>query len=159
MPQHHERKGEDKGREPGDAEGYPHFISYSLAATFLTREAGHEPHQKIKQIIEADEALELSSFLFAKQPRDPNNPPLARPWLIAIIGETPPEPIQRQFQEILQAGELTQLSLETIVTLADIRAQEARPGYREIQHGQGKRIPEAQIKFRKKPKGKGHRRR
>ena len=159
MPQHHERKGEGKGQEPGHGERYPHFISYSLAATFLTREAGHEPHQKVKRIIEGNEELELSSFLYERVPHNPKDPPLQRPWYIAIIGETPPEPVQQQFQEILQAGELTQLSLEAMVTLADMRRQEARPGYRAIQHGQGKRIPEAQIKFRRKPKGKGHRRR
>src|SRR5437588_2987139 len=40
----------------------------------------------------------------------------------------PPEPRQQQFQEILGGGELTQVPLETIVTLARRRVQEARPG-------------------------------
>jgi hypothetical protein len=115
-------------------------LPYYLAASFLTRQEGQEPHKRVKQNIEHDETLDLSSFRFERQPRDPNEPPHQPPWHIVILGETPPEPVQQQFQQILRAGELTQLSLETIVTLAQRRAQEARPGiYREIQHGQGKR--------------------
>jgi hypothetical protein len=156
MPQNHERKRQ----EPGRKEGQPQIVSYYIAATFQTRQEGQEPHKKVKRIIEHDDDLEvLSSFLFERKPHDPKAPPLQRPWHVVILGETPPEPVQQQFQEILSAGELTQLSLETLVTLADRRAREARPGmYREGQHEPGVLIPEATIKFRRKPKRKGRRR-
>ncbi len=154
MPPKNERNRQDPNRK----EGRPLLVSYTLAATFVTEAEGQEPHTKVKRIIEHDKHLELSSFLFERRPRDPHAPRFERPWHLVIIGETPPEPVQQQFQEILQAGQFTQVPLETIVTLAQRRAQEARKGYREMQHQHGEKVPEATIKFSRKPKGKGHRR-
>src|SRR2546426_12582747 len=131
MPDNHERTRQ----EPGQGEGQPLVISYSLAASFHTREEGQEPHNQVKQILKQDDDLDLSSFLFERKPRDPQQPRLERPWYLVVIGDTPPEPVQQQFQAIFRAGELTPLSLETIVTLAQRRAQEGKPGmYRDEQH-------------------------
>src|SRR6266702_2555780 len=121
-------KGERERERGKGEETTAGIVTYWIAATFQTREEGQEPHKKIKKIIDEDERLDLSSFLFEKRPQDPNQPRLLRPWHIVILGDTPPEPRQQEFQEILRAGELTPLPLETIVTLARRRVQEARPG-------------------------------
>ena len=71
-----------------------------------------------------------------------------------VFGDAPSEPIQQQFQEILSAGELTQLPLETIVMLAKRRESETRKGdWVEEHHGAGKILPEATINVqRRNPK-------
>ncbi len=152
MPHNPEHKGrqplEPGGRRP---EGQP--LPFYLAATFRTREEAQEPYTRAQQMIEHDEDVELSAFRFERRPHDPTQPPLPRPWYVVVLGDAPPEPTQQQFQDILGAGELTQLSLETIVTLAKRRESETKKGsWVEGHHGAGVRIPEATVTFRRKDK-------
>ncbi len=104
-------------------------------------------------MIDRDKELELSAFHFERRPHDPKQPPLPRSWYVVVLGDTPPEPTQQQFHEILRTGEFTQLSLETIVTLAEGRESETKKGsWVEGHHGAGIIIPEVTIKLRRKDK-------
>ena len=137
----------------GRPEYEPQFHPYYLAATFRTRDEAQEPYTRAQQMIERDEDVELSAYRFERRPHDPKQQPLPRPWYVVVLGDAPPEPIQQQFQDILGAGELTQLSLETIVTLAKRRESETQKGsWVEGHHGAGVRILEATVTFRRKDK-------
>src|SRR5713101_5798496 len=144
MPQNPEHKGrqppEPGGRRP---EGQP--LPYYLAASFLTREEAQEPYTRVQEIIQLS-AIDLSAFSFERRQRDPSHPPLARPWYVVVLGGQPPEPIHQQLTEVLRAGELSSLPLETVVTLAQRRAQETKKSaWVEGHHGAGVRRPEVSI--------------
>lgn len=152
MPRPPERKASFKEHQP---------LPYYLAATFKTRKDAEQPYQRSQEIVLSPiYDLELSAFRFERKPHDPQTPPLPRPWLVVVLGEQPPKPIEQRLLEILGSGEMTTLELETVVTLAQRRSEEIkkRP-WTEKHYGEGKILPEATIKFRRKPKGKGHRRR
>jgi hypothetical protein len=141
MPRPPEQKGIFKEHQP---------LPYYLAASFLTKAESQAPYDKAQEI----------SFHFERKPHDPKMPPLSRPWFVVVLGEQPPEPIERQLRGILGSGEMTTLSLETVVTLAKRRSEEiSKRPWTEMHYGEGKIMPEATIKFRRKPKGKRPRRR
>ena len=151
MPHNPEHRGRQMP-EPGGrrSEGQP--LPYYLAATFHTREEGQEPYTRAQAIIHTSgDEVKLSAILFERRPRDPKHPPLARPWLVVVLGDQPPEPIEHQMQELLGQGEMTTLPLETIVTLAKRRAQETKKGaWVEGHYGAGLIMPEATVTFRRK---------
>src|SRR5712692_169100 len=132
MPRPPEQKRSFKEHQP---------LPYYLAASFLTKAESQVPYDKAQEI---SFHFELSAFHFERKPHDPRMPPLPRPWFVVVLGERPPEPIERQL-------------LETVVTLAKRRSEEIRKRpWTERHYGEGKIMPEATIKFRRKPKGKGH---
>ena len=152
MPHNPEHRGRQSRPEPGGRrpEGQP--LTYYLAASFPTSEDAQEPYTRAQKIIHLP-AIDLSAFSFERRPRDPHMPPLARSWFVVVLGEQPPEPIEHQLQETLGRGEMTTLPLETIVTLAQRRAQETKKGsWVEEHHGAGIRIPEVTVTFRRKGK-------
>lgn len=136
-------------------------LPYYLAATFTTREEAEQPYQRVQQMIyEPTNKAELSAFHFERRPHDPQQKPLARPWFVVVLGERPPQRLERQLREALASGEMTTLALETVVTLAQRREQHTPLGsWVEGHYPTGKITPEATITFRRKPKGKGRRRR
>ena len=151
MPHNPEHSGkqapEPGGRKP---EGQP--LPFYLAASFRTREEAQEPYTRAQEIIHLS-AIDLSAFSFERRPRDPSHPPLARPWFGVVLGRQPPEPIHQQLTEVLRAGELSSLPLETVITLAQRRAQETKKdSWVEEHHGAGVRIPEVTVTFRRKDK-------
>ena len=148
MPRPPEQKRSFKEHQP---------LPYYLAASFLTKAESQVPYDKAQEI---SFHFELSAFHFERKPHDPRMPPLPRPWFVVVLGERPPAPIERQLQGILGSGHMTTLELETVVTLAKRRSEEIRKRpWTERHYGEGKIMPETTIKFRRKPKGKGHRRR
>ncbi len=144
----HKGRPEPGGRRP---EGQP--VPYYLATSFLTREETQEPYTRAQEIIQLP-TVDLSAFSFERKPRDPSHPPLARPWYVVVLGGQPPEPIHQQLTEVLRAGELSSLPLETIVTLAQRRAQETKKGsWVAEHHGAGILLPEVDINVqRRNPK-------
>jgi hypothetical protein len=147
MPRPPERKASFKEHQP---------LPYYLAASFLTKAESQAPYDKAQEI---SFHFELSAFHYERKPHDPKMPPLPRPWFVVVLGERPPEPIERQLRGILGSGEMTTLELETVVTLARRRSEEiSKRPWTEMHHGEGKIMPEATITFRRKPKGKRHRR-
>ena len=152
MPRHPEQRRSFKEHQP---------LPYYLAATFKTRDEAEQPYQRAQDMVFSPTYdLDLSAFRFERKLRDPSQPPLARPWLVVVLGEQPPEPIDHQLRQVLSSGEMTTLALETVATLAQRRTQETKKGnWVEGHYTQGVIIPEVPIKFRRKPKGKGHRRR
>src|SRR5437764_328994 len=151
MPKHPEQRRSFKEHQP---------LPYYLAATFKTRDEAEQPYQRAQDMVFSPTYdLDLSAFRFERKLRDPSQPPLARPWLVVVLGEQPPEPIDHQLRQILSSGEMITLALETVATLAQRRTQETKKGnWVEGHYTQGVIIPEVPIKFRRKPKGKGHRR-
>ena len=134
----------------GQSEYEPQPHPYYLAATFLTREEAHEPYTKAQQFIDSND-VGLSAFQFERRPRDPRHPPLPRPWFVVVLGDQQPEPIEQRLQEILGQGEMTTLPLENIVTLAKRRQSETQKGaWVEEHHGEGIRIHEVTVTFRRK---------
>ena len=150
-------------RPPEQKRGFkePEPLPYYLASTFKTRNDAEQPYQRAQKIVFSPTYdLELSAFRFERKPHDPRMPPLPRPWFVVVLGERPPEPIERQLLETLGSGHMTTLELETVVTLAKRRSEEIRKRpWTERHYGEGKIMPEATLKFRRKPKGKGRRRR
>jgi hypothetical protein len=153
-------RGKGHGQERGA--GRPEYqpAPYYLAATFTTREEAEQPYQRSQKLIYTPtHDLDLSAYRFERQLRDPNQPALARPWYVVVLGERPPEPIDQQLLEILGGGEITSLPLETVVTLSKRRAQESKKGsWVEGHYAEGVIIPEASIHVQrrnpKKEKGK-----
>src|SRR5713101_8861471 len=136
----HKGRPEPGGRRP---EGQP--VPYYLATSFLTREEAQEPYTRVQEIIQLS-AIDLSAFSFERRQRDPSHPPLARPWYVVVLGGQPPEPIHQQLTEVLRAGELSSLPLETVVTLARRRAQETQKGqWGEAHRETGVTIPEVSV--------------
>jgi len=146
MPQNPEQ-----GR-PKEQEHRPYY----LASRFKTKQAAEQPYVSVQQTIyEAD--CDVSAYRFQRQWEEPN----AKPWHVLVIGEKPVPAVEERLTKALSQGELATVPKEALARLMDRRQEQQQYGSWVEAHytEQGQGIRYTEIKFRRKPKGKGHRRR
>ena len=146
MPQNPEQ-----GR-PKEQEQRPYY----LASRFKTKQAAEQPYVSVQQTIyEAD--CDLSAYRFQRQWDEPNE----KPWYVLVLGEKPQPAVEERLTTALSQGELATVPKEALAGLMDRRREQQQFGSWVEGHytEQGKGIRYTEIKFRRRPKGKGHHRR
>ncbi len=141
---------EQEGKRQPEQESKPYY----LAARFATRKEAAVPYYAVQ---EATKEGDLSGCRFMRQWEEPND----KPWYVVVIGERPSEAVHQRLQEALSLGEMTSLPEEGIRFLLLRRLTETMKGpWVERHYGeQGLQMRYAEIKFSRRPKGKGHPRR
>jgi len=108
---------------------------YSRAARFPGEQpAGRAYCQAQDAIYRAREEVDLSAYRFH----------LDRVWHVAVLGESPPAELDERLQQILAAGEPTDLPADILQQLLARRAQASQlGGWVEGHHRPGRRLPPA----------------
>ncbi len=146
MPQNPEQ-----GR-PKEQEQRPYY----LASRFPTKQAAEAPYLAVQNTLH-DMPCDLSAYRFLRQWEEPN----AKPWYVLVIGEKPQPAVEQRLTTALSQGELATVPQEALDGLMDRRREQQQYGSWVEGHytEQGKGIRYTEIKFSRRPKGKGHRRR
>ena len=129
---------------------------YYLASRFPTKQAAEQPYVSVEQTIyELD--CDLSAYRFMRQWEEPNE----KPWYVLVLGEKPEPAVEERLTTALSQGELATVPQEALDRLMDRRREQQQYGSWVEAHytEQGQGIRYTEIKFRRRPKGKGHRRR
>lgn len=127
--------------------------SYYLASRFHTREEAAVPYYAVQETLRTTDC-DLSAFRFRRQWKEPND----KPWYVLVIGEKPAEEVEQQLSTALSLGETARVPEEALEFFLLRRITEAVKGpWVEEHYKEGLQV--TQIKFSRKPKGKGHRRR
>ena len=120
MPRHPEQ-----GRRPEQP-----LPSYHLAARFREDSVSQRVYTQAQQIIHTTDC-DLSAYRFLR----PSQVAKELPWYVVVLGEVPPEPLQQQFEAVLQPGERVSLPAEALIPLYQRRLQEIQKGsYVEAHH-------------------------
>ena len=129
---------------------------YYLASRFKTKQDAELPYFAVQETIHTVDC-DLSAYRFQRQWEEPNE----KPWYVLIIGEKPHPAIEERLTTALSHGELASVPQEALARLMDGRREQQQYGSWVEGHytEQGQGIRYTEIKFRRKPKGKGHRRR
>src|SRR5438067_10876754 len=131
-------------------------LPYSLASRFKTKQEAEQPYLAAQETIRTMDC-DVSAYRFLRQWEEPN----AKPWYVLVIGEKPQPAVEQRLTTALSQGELATVPQEALDGLMDRRRQQQQYGswveghYTEQGHG----IRYTEIKFSRRPKGKGHRRR
>ena len=131
-------------------------LDYYLAARFNTREEAGIPYYAIQETIRKNKC-DLSAYRFKQQWEDATY----NPWYVVVVGEKPSDEVQASLNAALEQGEVTGLPEDAIDWLLDCRITQSIKGpWVEAHYGEkGQEIRYTEIKFSRRPKGKGHRRR
>jgi len=131
-------------------------LPYYRAARFKTKQEAEAPYLAVQNTLH-EMKCDLSAYRFLRQWEEPNE----KPWYVLVIGEKPQPAVEKRLTVSLSQGELATVPQEALERLIDRRREQQQYGswveghYSEQGHG----IRYSEIKFRRRPKGKGHRRR
>lgn len=127
---------------------------FLLAARFPSREASQTPYDALQGIVR-DQQVELSVFrLIHNWPESMSKaPPSNNKWYVAILGESPPEPIQKRVVEAMSMGEQVALPDLVVAEMARRRLLETAKGP-YIEHHRDLNIPRREDLRREKQKRK-----
>jgi hypothetical protein len=113
MPRHPEQ-----GRRPEQQ-----LPAYHLAARFREDTVSKQVYDQAQHIIHTTDN-ELSAYRFLRPSQIAKEPP----WYVVVLGDTPPEAVHQQFEEVLKPGERVSLPAEALVPLYQRRLQEIKKG-------------------------------
>lgn len=106
---------------------------YLRVARFNGEKPAGRAYRKAQDLLFATPDCELSAYRFH----------LDRIWHVAVLGDQPPEDLERQLQTILSRGEPTSLPEEVLIQLQRRRAQATKLGpWIEGHYHPGRRFPE-----------------
>ena len=123
---------------------------YYLASRFKTREEAAAPYFAVQETIRTN-PCDLSAYRFKRQWEEPND----KPWYVLVLGRTPIQAVQQRLTEALSFGEMTTIPPDALLELAKRRIDQQKHGsWVEAHYGESG----LGIKFSRRPRGKGHRR-
>jgi hypothetical protein len=124
---------------------------YYLASRFTTREEAAIPYFAVQETLRTN-PCDLSAYRFKQQWEEPGD----KPWYVLVLGRTPIQAVQEQLTEALSVGEMTTIPPEPLLELARRRKDKQKHGsWVEAHYGESG----LGIKFSRRARGKGHRRR
>ena len=101
--------------------------AYHQVARFSSEEAAGIAFQQVRQQIFAREDADLSVFRFQFRPAETPVAPLVSH--VAVVGQTPPDDLAAQLQQLLAAGEAVELPEDVLRAFAQRRREAARRGH------------------------------
>jgi len=114
--------------QPPEQERYVEILMFPFmqASRFDSKEASQALYDRIQQLLRDRPDTDFSVFrLIQNWPETMSKaPPSQKRWYVAVLGETPPEPVAMQVTEAINEREPVPLPDEVIAMLAEKRMRE-----------------------------------
>ncbi len=125
---------------------------YYLASRFKTKQEAAVPYYAVQEAIKKYAGfLNLSAYRFKRQWEEPSD----NVWYVLVLGRTPQDAVHQRLTEALSVGEMTTIPDQALLELAKRRIEQSKHGsWVEAHYGESG----LGIKFSRRSKGKGRRR-